>query len=66
MAASAVQLSIQINSNAIICFTETGKTARLLSKYSPKAEIVAIGIEEHVIKGLTFTKGVLTLRVPSF
>lgn len=66
MAASAVQLSFEIKTNAIICFTETGYTARLVSKYAPKAQIVAIGIEDSVIKGLTITRGVIALRVPSF
>ena len=43
MASSAVQLSFTMNSNVIICFTETGLTARLVSKYRPKAMTFAVG-----------------------
>jgi len=46
--------------------TETGAVARFLSKYRPPAVIIAVSIEDHVIKGLTVSRGVISLRVPSF
>jgi pyruvate kinase len=43
VAATAVQLSFEINTNVIVCFTESGSMARMLAKYRPKAFIVSIG-----------------------
>jgi len=66
VAAAAVQISYEIKSKVIIAMTETGLIARYVSKYQPKAHILAISTEQHAIKGLTLTKGVTALRVPSF
>jgi len=43
MASSAVQLSFEINSNLIICITESGTMARWVSRFRPKAFILAVG-----------------------
>lgn len=66
MAISAVQLSLKIKSSAIICFTETGLIPRLLSKYRPNCHIVAVSIDDKVMRGLTMSYGVISLKVPSF
>lgn len=67
MAMSAVQLSFKLKKcRSIICFTETGLMARLLAKYRPDAYIVAVSIDDKVIKGLSINRGVMTLKVPSF
>ena len=66
MALAAVQLSFKMNSKAIICFTETGLMARLISKYRPDALILAVSIDDKVIKGLSICRSVVTLKVPSF
>nr|AIT70051.1 pyruvate kinase [Neopyropia yezoensis] len=67
MAMSATQLSFKLTKcNAIICFTETGLMARLVSKYRPDAYIVAVSIDDKVIKGLSMNRGVMTLKIPSF
>lgn len=66
MAISGVQLSFELNSKAIICFTESGLMALLLSKYRPEAFIIAVSIEDKVIKGLAINHGIVCLKVPSF
>jgi len=66
MCISAVQLSLKLKSSAIICFTETGLIPRLLSKYRPDCHIVAVSIDEKVMRGLTLCYGVVSLKVPSF
>jgi len=66
IAAAAVQISYEIGSKVIIAMTETGTVARNVSKYQPKAHILAVSTEEHTIKALCITKGVTALRVPSF
>jgi len=66
VAAAAVQISYEINSKVIVAMTETGSVARYVAKYKPKAHILAVSTEEHTIKGLTVSRGVTALRVPSF
>lgn len=66
VAAAAVQISYEINSKVIVAMTETGSVARYVAKYRPRAQILAVSTEEHTIKGLTLSRGVTALRVPSF
>lgn len=66
MSLSAVQLSMKLKCTAIICFTETGLIPRLLSKYRPNCHIVAVSIDDKVMRGLTLSYGVISLKVPSF
>jgi len=66
VAAAAVQISYEINSKVIVTMTETGSVARYVAKYKPRAHILAVSTEEHTIKGLTMSRGVTALRVPSF
>lgn len=66
MAISAVELSFAMNSPAIIVFTETGLMATLVSKYRPNAMIIAVSIEDKIIKGLSINYGTVCLKVPSF
>lgn len=66
MSLAAVQLSMRLKCSAIICFTETGLIPRLLSKYRPNCHIVAVSIDDKVMRGLTLNYGVISLKVPSF
>jgi len=66
IALCAVQLSFKLACRSIIVFTETGLMARLCSKFRPDAYIVAVSIDDKVIKGLCMNRGVMTLKVPSF
>ena len=48
IALAAVQASEALGLSKIIAFTETGNTVRLVSRYRPQAEVVAITPEEKV------------------
>lgn len=49
----------------IIAIEETGKLARLLSKYKPDLSILAITGEQHVTRHLNLIRGVIGHRVPN-
>lgn len=66
VALAAVQVSFEIEANAIIVFTTCGEMARFVAKYRPSAQILAVSTENGTIKGLTVSFGVKCLRVPSF
>ena len=55
------QLLIQrdnLNVGAIITPTVSGHTARMISKYRPKAPIIAVTSNENVVRSLALTWGV--------
>ena len=66
MAASAVRMTIDGDYKCIIVFTESGDSARRIAKYRPLCPILAVSIDDRVIKALCVTSGVICLRVPSF
>lgn len=61
--AAACQTTLDLNVNVILCSTRTGKTAREVSRYRPKAMILALCPDEEVVRQLTLTWGVYALKV---
>lgn len=59
----AVAISaLDLNAKAIISSTETGHTARVVSKYRPEAPIVAVTTEDRTMRRLTLTWGVTPVK----
>lgn len=50
VASSAVEIAIDISAKLIVAFTETGHTAKLVSKYRPAARIVVVTSVEGIAK----------------
>jgi hypothetical protein len=50
---AAVQASEALNVSKIVCFTETGNTVRLLSRYRPNAEIIALTPHARTVNHMT-------------
>ncbi len=59
---AAVSSSMEIDAKAIITPTESGFTARMVSKYRPKAPVIAITPYEHVLPRLCLLWGVLPIK----
>jgi pyruvate kinase len=59
----ACRTAHQLNAKAIVAFTESGSTAGRVSKYRPKAPILAITPSEKVQQALTLRWGVTPLTV---
>nr|WP_265331753.1 pyruvate kinase alpha/beta domain-containing protein [Listeria monocytogenes] len=47
-----------LNVQTIVAATQSGHTARMISKYRPKSHIVAVTFNEHVYRGLALSWGV--------
>ncbi len=59
----AVAISaLDLNAKAIISSTETGHTARVVSKYRPEAPIIAVTTEDRTMRRLTLTWGVTPVK----
>lgn len=56
---AAVSASLELNAKAIITPTESGFTAGMVSKYRPKAPIIAIARHPHVLQKLCLMRGVI-------
>ncbi|GGA51688.1 pyruvate kinase [Kroppenstedtia guangzhouensis] len=51
-----------LKSSAIITSTESGKTARMVSKYRPRAPIVAVTRHEKVMRHLALVWGIVSVK----
>lgn len=54
--------ALDLDAKAIISSTQTGYTARMVSKYRPKAPIIAVTPSEQVMRGLSLTWGVTPVK----
>lgn len=57
VAMAAVRVADALEISKIICFTETGRTARLLTRYRPKAEIIALSPKSATVNQMTLLAG---------
>ncbi len=57
--------ALDLNASAILTPTESGYTARLISKYRPKAPIVAVTPHEKVARQLSLSWGVYPVVAPA-
>jgi pyruvate kinase len=60
---AARELANDRNVAAIVVFTETGRTARLMSKTSPKAPIIGFTPNESTYRRMTLYRGVFPHRI---
>ena len=65
ISSSVVHTAHNLNVGAIITPTESGHTAQMISKYRPKAPIIAVTSHEHVVRRLALTWGVYAKLGPS-
>ncbi|WP_018756080.1 pyruvate kinase [Paenibacillus terrigena] len=54
--------ALDLDAKAIISSTQSGYTARMVSKYRPKAPIVAVTPEDQVMRRLALTWGVIPVK----
>ncbi len=55
---AVVEISKQINAKAIVVFTFKGRTARIISKYKPESEIIAVSNSFDTMNNLCLRRGV--------
>ncbi len=63
---AAVEASADLEIDTIVAFTESGATARLLSKYRPEARIMAFSAVEETVKRMALYRGVTPLACERF
>lgn len=66
IAISAVLCSRQLESETIVCLSTTGKTAQMISKYRPKARLIAITGKNEALCKLELCWGVQTLKIQAY
>lgn len=62
---AACELAADIGAKAIVTATQTGTTARRVSKYRPPAPIIALSSDPAVVGQLTLSWGVMPVEVPA-
>ena len=58
------ETALDLDLAAILCSTQSGSTARMVSKYRPRCPIIAVTPVEEVCRRLTLTWGVHPIVVP--
>ena len=58
--------ALKLNAAAIVCLTTTGRTATLISKYRPKAPIVACTYVSETLNRLELIWGLNTFRIQPY
>jgi pyruvate kinase len=58
VAQAAIAMSEHLAAAAIVCLTDSGRTARRISKYRPGCPIIAVAMEERVVRRLAMNWGV--------
>ncbi|WP_019640316.1 pyruvate kinase [Paenibacillus fonticola] len=59
---SVANSALELNAKAIITSTETGYTARMVSKYRPKAPIIAVTTQDQTLRRLALNWGVTPVK----
>jgi pyruvate kinase len=63
MARAAVVASKELETERVLCYTESGRTARLISEYRPQAFILAVTADPAVYRRMALDWGVYPLLV---
>lgn len=63
---SVVELASKINAKAIFCFTESGETAKKISKYRPECPIYALSQSERTLYSLALNWGIIYFEKVDF
>jgi pyruvate kinase len=63
---SASLCALTLDASVIVCLSTTGRTARLISRFRPKAHLVAVTDEAHTLRSLELCWGVQTLPIKNF
>lgn len=66
IAASACLTALKLDAKAIICLTTSGKTARLIASYRPKAQIFAATHVFDVLNKLELIWGIQTITIEPY
>jgi pyruvate kinase len=59
---SVANSALDLDAQAILTATESGFTARMVSKYRPKAPIIAVTPNDHIMRRLALIWGVVPVR----
>eukprot|EP01088_Endostelium_zonatum_P008642 TRINITY_DN21801_c0_g1_i1.p1 TRINITY_DN21801_c0_g1~~TRINITY_DN21801_c0_g1_i1.p1 ORF type:complete len:502 (+),score=111.53 TRINITY_DN21801_c0_g1_i1:39-1544(+) len=65
IASSAVKTQWDIEAGLIICLTDTGNTARLVSKYRPSCPILVVTSSERVARQILISRGCVPYLIES-
>jgi len=66
LASLVCQSALDQNAALIICYTETGKTARHISMYRPKAKIVVCTDKMDIVRNTNLMRNAIGYFIPTF
>jgi pyruvate kinase len=63
---AASQAAIDSKASAILCCTNSGRTARAMARFRPEAEMIALSPEASMVRSLALTWGVIPMQVGTY
>lgn len=66
VAASCCSAALDLPIGLIIVLTDSGKLARLVSKYRPQVKILACSINSSVVRQMNTVRGCIGFKIPTF
>jgi len=66
IASSCVSSTLDLPIGLIIVLTDSGKIARMVSKYRPRVKILACSINANVVRQMNLVRGVIGFKIPTF
>ncbi len=63
---AASEAAVDIGATAILCCTNTGRTARAMARFRPEMELVALSPHQRTVNSLSLSWGVGPLKVDDF
>ena len=65
IAHASVVAARELNADAIICFTEGGNSAGMISEYRPSTQLIAVTLDPAVYRRMALTWGITPLKLDS-
>lgn len=63
---AASEAAVDIGASAILCCTNTGRSARAMARFRPEMELVALSSHQRTVNALSLSWGVEPLKVDDF
>ena len=66
IAHAAFEAAIDVEASAILCCTQSGRTARAMARYRPSAPLIGLSPDERLVRTMSMSWGVTPVQVDTY
>ncbi len=63
---AASQAALDVDADAILCYTRSGRTARAMARFRPRARMIGLSPDEATVRTMALTWGVEPMQVDTY